>query len=104
MNDEQEKIVIGYDHKKQVFFIDRSASGLTIFHPEFAGIHIAPRLSNHPSIKVKLVLDKTSVELFADDGLSVMTSIFFPKKGYQECWVDPQNGQIKGLLLEQMGK
>ncbi|WP_439516438.1 glycoside hydrolase family 32 protein [Sediminibacterium sp.] len=104
LNDQQEKVVIGYDPIKQEFYIDRRSSGQTAFHPEFAAIHTAPRLSNNPLIQVKLVLDKTSVELFADDGLSVMTSIFFPKKGYQECWVDPQNGQIMGLLLEQIGK
>ena len=96
--------MIGYDYKKQVFNIDRTASGQTTFHPEFAGMHTAPRVSNALSIKIKMVLDKTSVELFADDGLSVMTSIFFPKKGYQECWVDPQNGQIKGLSLQQVDK
>lgn len=104
MNDAEEKIVIGYDHKKQVFYIDRNVSGQTTFHPEFAAIHTAPRISNAQSIKVKMVLDKTSVELFADDGLSVMTSIFFPKKPYQECWVDPKTGLLKYLSFDPAAK
>lgn len=102
MNDAEEKIVIGYDHKKQVFYIDRRVSGQTTFHPEFAAIHTAPRISNAQSIKVKMVLDKTSVELFADNGLSVMTSIFFPKKPYQECWVDPKTGLLKYLSFDRV--
>jgi fructan beta-fructosidase len=28
---------------------------------------------------MKIILDKSSVELFADDGLTAMTDIFFPK-------------------------
>lgn len=104
LNDQQEKIKIGYDHQKDIFYIDRTASGQTTFHPEFAGIHTAPRISKDTTIKVTIVLDKTSVELFADNGLSVMTSIFFPKKPYQECWLDPQNDQIEYLSLLQMKK
>lgn len=97
MNDHQEKIVIGHDHKKQEFYIDRRKSGQILFHPEFAGIHTAPRVSKESSIKLRIVLDKTSVELFADEGLTVMTTIFFPKKPYQECWIDPKAGQLKSL-------
>ncbi len=100
MNDQQEKIEIGYDAIKQIFFIDRRASGQTTFHPEFAAIHTAPRLSKAPLIKVQMVFDKTSIELFADNGLTVMTSIFFPKKPYQECWVDPKKGLIKNLIIQ----
>jgi len=100
MNDQQEKIEIRYDAIKQNFFIDRRASGQTTFHPEFATIHTAPRLSKDPLIKIQMVFDKTSIELFADNGLTVMTSIFFPKKPYQECWVDPKKGLIKNLIIQ----
>jgi len=105
MNDQQEKIVMGYDPIKQEFYIDRRTSGKISFHPDFAGIHIAPRLSKDRLIKVRMVLDKTSVELFADDGLTVMTSIFFPTSSYDEIWVNPQKGMIKELsLLDVSGK
>lgn len=99
MNDEQEKLVIGYDYKKREFYIDRRESGQTAFHPAFADIHTAPRILKDSLIKVMIVLDKTSVELFADEGLTSMTSIFFPEKPYQECWVDPKSGLLKYLSL-----
>lgn len=101
MNDQQEKIVIAYDPGKKEFSIDRRASGQTAFHPDFAGIHTAPRFHKDRSIKIKIVLDKTSLELFTDDGLTVMTDIFFPSKAYQDCWVDPKEGQITNLSFLQ---
>lgn len=33
---------------------------------------------------ISLIIDVSSVELFADDGLSVMTEIFFPSKPYNQ--------------------
>ena len=35
-------------------------------------------------MNVSLVIDVSSVELFADDGLTVMTEIFFPYKPYNK--------------------
>lgn len=99
-NEQQEKMVIGYDHVKAVFYIDRRASGQTAFHPEFAAIHTAPRYAKEPWIKIDLVLDKTSVELFADNGLTSMTSIFFPKEPYRQWQIDPQKGHIRNLTCK----
>lgn len=97
MNDQQEKLMIGYDTGQQQFFIDRSASGQTSFHPDFGGRHVAPRFSKDKKLKLQLVIDKTSVELFGDNGLSVMTSIFFPRKPYRQCLVDPNGGVVTDM-------
>lgn len=77
-----ETLLVGYDDKLQQYFIDRSKSGKTDFNTGFSGRHVAPRLSTSKKLQLSLVLDASSVELFADDGLTVMTSIFFPAKPY----------------------
>jgi fructan beta-fructosidase len=85
------QLIVMYGNSENKFFIDRSKTGNTEFHPEFANIAEGPRysweevrklrepeISREEVVKLKLVLDVASVELFADEGTTVMTSIFFP--------------------------
>lgn len=74
-----EKLLAGYDKLKNEYFIDRSKAGKSDFYKGFAEKHTAPRLLDAKDIKLTIIIDNASVELFADDGLSVMTDIFFPK-------------------------
>jgi fructan beta-fructosidase len=73
-----QELIIGYDHEKRTYYIDRTKSGKSDFEAGFAKKHTAPRISKSQEIKLSLVADVASVELFADNGLSVMTDIFFP--------------------------
>jgi fructan beta-fructosidase len=79
-----EELEIGYDKMKNQYFIDRTKSGKTNFQQEFANRHFAPRFTNNSKINISLMIDVSSVELFADDGLTVMTEIFFPNKPYNQ--------------------
>lgn len=70
----------GYDGNNNQFFVDRSAMALSGFHKDFAAHDIiAPRIAKNKDITVTIVIDNTSLELFCDDGLSVMTNIYYPK-------------------------
>lgn len=77
-NENGESVLIGYSKSSNQFYIDRTKSGNTQFHKEFAQVSKAVRISNSSTMNFKLVIDVASAELFADDGLSVMTSIYFP--------------------------
>lgn len=81
-NTKGQKLVIGYDKLSNRYFIDRTASGKTSFEKGFAAKHFAPRLSKQENFDLTLVHDAASVELFADDGRTVMTEIFFPDEDY----------------------
>jgi fructan beta-fructosidase len=78
-----QRIVIGYQSKDKRYFIDRSASGKTDFSKAFSVPISAPRIATGDLIKFTIVLDVSSVEVFFDDGLSVMTSLFFPDEEFQ---------------------
>jgi fructan beta-fructosidase len=86
-NDLGEKLLIGYDKTNNQYFIDRTKSGKTEFQKDFAGKHVAPRLAKSAKINMTLIFDVSSVELFADDGLSVMSELFFPDKPYDKLSV-----------------
>ena len=77
-NDKGGKLTIGYDEQAGQYFIDRTKSGNTNFSKDFPGRFTAPRFVKGKAVNMKLVIDEASVELFADDGLSVMTCIYFP--------------------------
>jgi fructan beta-fructosidase len=97
-NDAGEEIIIGYDKKQDQYFIDRSRSGKIDFQKDFAARHVAPRFSDKGKMDLSLVIDESSVELFADDGLTVMTEIFFPNKPYSQIRLQSSdNAVIKKL-------
>ena len=91
-NDLGEELLVGYDKKLNQYFIDRSKSGKTTFEKGFAAWHTAPRFTSKSNMNISLLIDVCSVELFADDGLTTMTEIFFPNKPYSR------------ILLQQTGK
>ncbi|MEO8413630.1 MAG: glycoside hydrolase family 32 protein [Ginsengibacter sp.] len=81
-NDMGEQLLIGFDKSNNQFYIDRTKSGKTDFQKDFPAKHTAPRFIEIKKMDVSLIIDVTSVELFADDGLTIMTALFFPDKPY----------------------
>ncbi len=82
-NNNGDEIVIGFNKNSNNFYIDRSKSGITNFDSVFAARHTAPRFSSNSLISLSLFIDKSSIELFADDGLTTMTEIFFPAEPFK---------------------
>ncbi len=77
-----DELHIGFDQKANEYFIDRRKAGLNEFNPAFASRHVAPHLADTPDADITLYFDATSVELFADGGITSMTSLFFPLEPY----------------------
>jgi fructan beta-fructosidase len=77
-----EKLVVGYHADKKQFYIDRTNAGVSNFNQGFAAVAVAPRLSYAMKMDLSILLDKTSIELFADGGRTVMTALFFPTFPY----------------------
>jgi fructan beta-fructosidase len=98
-NTQGERVLVGYDRKMNEFFIDRSQSGTTAFHDRFAARHVAPRLASGSKSEVAILIDRASVELFADGGLTVMTAICFPTSGFDHVSLNaPASRVIKKLV------
>jgi fructan beta-fructosidase len=93
-NDMGEEVVIGFDKTANQYYIDRTKSGKVDFHKDFAARHVAPRFTTESKMDMTLVIDVASVELFADDGLSVMTEIFFPNKPYNKIHLRSADGAV----------
>jgi len=100
-NKENESIRIGYNPTNNQFYINRTQLQNTGFSKDFAAVHTAPRAATGKQLAMHLFIDKSSVELFADDGSVVMTDIFFPANEFNSVKIfqDPgskalQNGKL----------
>jgi fructan beta-fructosidase len=82
-NTYNEKLFIGYHADKKQFYIDRTNAGVSNFNQGFAAVAVASRLTlSNDYMDLSILLDKTSIELFADGGRTVMTALFFPTFPY----------------------
>ena len=94
-NKKNEELVVGFDKLSNRIFIDRTKSGKTDFSDKFAKKHFAPRIVNNSILKLHLFLDVASVEIFADDGLTCMTEIFFPNRVFDTVKLYQNKGMVK---------
>lgn len=71
-------IEFGIDLKSGYYFFDRSQSGNTEFSENFVkGVSKAPLFAIGSHINLEIVIDKTSIEVFWNDGATVFTELFY---------------------------
>ncbi|WP_246853596.1 glycoside hydrolase family 32 protein [Rufibacter aurantiacus] len=81
-NTKGEHIDIGYSVTGKELYIDRTKSGKMGFKDTFPGKHTAPLTLENGKLRLHLLVDVASVEVFANDGKTVMTDIFFPTEEF----------------------
>ncbi|HET9429800.1 MAG TPA: GH32 C-terminal domain-containing protein, partial [Chitinophagaceae bacterium] len=102
-NELGEKVSFGYDKTTNQYFIDRSRSGHTGFEKGFGVKHTAPRLVQVDNIDMEMIIDNSSLEIFADGGLSAMSALFFPGIDYSHVQINSPGGfRIDTLTFHQM--
>ena len=99
-NSKNESVTIGYNKLSNQYFIDRTHSGKVNFSDDFAGVHIASRVSTDQTIRFHLFIDRASVELFGDNGKTCMTEIFFPNEDFKNIRLYEKDGKAKLLSGE----
>lgn len=87
-NKVNQNIVIGYDAAKKQFYIDKSKSGNVTFSKNYPVEVFAPRFSHDQKVNFTIVTDVACMEVFFDDGLSVMTSWYFPDEPFTTLTVE----------------
>lgn len=87
-NEAGDELLIGYDAKPGQYYIDRSKSGNTAFHADFPARSFAPRFSLSDTVELSVVVDKSSVELFGDNGLTVMNGYLLSFPAFYQSGTD----------------
>ena len=96
-NEKGEWITFGLDGNTNQFFVDRTHAGVS-FSTDFDGKHIGKRSSTATDLTIRLLMDTSSGELFADDGTLVMTELFFPAEEFNQL----QLIKSKGVVIKSM--
>ncbi|WP_026914018.1 glycoside hydrolase family 32 protein [Christiangramia portivictoriae] len=94
-NEQGERFVVNYDHSEQQFSMDRSEAGTNDFSDKFSGTpSTAPRITKSGTMEVQMLLDKTSMELFIDNGKTVITEIFFSQQPWDTFSVGSEGNEF----------
>jgi len=95
-----EETVVGYSPKSEEVFVDRSQSQQNAIHDDFEGRHAAPLKPEDGKITLHLLIDHSSVELFANNGRVVITERIFPAAGSDGVSLYAKEGSVSLTSLE----
>jgi len=73
-----EETIVGYDVSAGAVFVDRRRSGNAGFSPDFPGRHAGPLALESGRVRLHVLVDRSSVEVFAGGGRTVITDRIFP--------------------------
>ena len=107
---------IGYDATTGKMYVDRTASGLTGFSPKFASVSsapVSPAAQATPNgdggtdtVTLQIYLDRSSVEVFPEDGTRTITDTIFPDTTSRGMSTFAEGGDatVRSLTVTPMGK
>ena len=99
-----EKTVIGYDPARNELYVDRSQSGVLVNKTTYPPRTAAPISWNGPADAPKMqtlriIVDRSSVEVFTADGRTVLTNQIFPTGTLRGISVD---GQVDRMQVRRL--
>ncbi|WP_030606466.1 glycoside hydrolase family 32 protein [Streptomyces sclerotialus] len=89
---------IGYDSGGEVY-VDRTASGDVGFAAEFPAVHRAPLALTDGVLRLRVLVDRSSVEVYAGDGTVCLTDQIFPGEDATGLGAFAEEG---GLRIERL--
>lgn len=104
-NAEGEQLQINYDPSQNQFVIDRDRSGKNSFSEQFTGLQYGPFPFKGKAMKLRLIVDVSSIELFVNEGQLAMTSIFFPTSPMTTAQLKQQaeENEVSGTIYSLKG-
>ena len=91
-SDEDHWTEVGFDTAKKELYVDRTKSGISP-STDFPARTAAPLVTSRP-YDLDLVVDRSSVEVFAQEGTIAMTNLVYPPSQKGTIRLFPQNGEF----------
>jgi fructan beta-fructosidase len=90
---------IEIDPESAKLAVDRTHSGLKEFHPAFLAScrHEAPMPIFDGRLTLRFLLDRSSLEVFAQDGRTTLTDLIFPTAGRRSIGLSSQGGNALSM-------
>ena len=99
-----DSLSFGLDNIEKNYFVNRQKSGKVDFSDKFANtISKAKKMSLSSTLKVQVLIDKTSIEVFYNDGETVMTEILFPNEPFETLSMETSDEKfvIENIKIEE---
>ncbi len=93
-NDAEEELKIGYNMLSKQVFIDRTKINTQFKDSNYLSEDVAP-YSIGDEIKMKIIIDASSVEVFVDEGKLAMTNILFPDSAFNKLSLFSSLGSVE---------
>ncbi|MCD8165261.1 MAG: GH32 C-terminal domain-containing protein [Bacteroides sp.] len=93
-NQKSEQVVFLFDLAGGTLTVDRDQSGLKAFNEKFATGSIEAPLTKKEAYIIRLLVDRSSTELFVNNGEVVQTNCVFPDIPYHSLVFDVQDGTL----------
>lgn len=95
---------VGYDRDDRGVYVDRRNSGQVDFHKDFAGRHSAPARLIDGKITLQIFVDRSTIEVFINDGEAVISDRIFPTKqsAVIEVFAGDDSAKISNLKLHKL--
>lgn len=90
-----EETLIGYNVDTEQLFVDRSRSGSKDFSDSYLDIHRARLEPVNGKIKIRVLVDRSTVEVFGNGGRKTISSLIFPGANGDEILLYARDGQVK---------
>ncbi|APD95457.1 levanase [Alteromonas mediterranea] len=101
-NENGEYVDIEIDQQQSTVLLGRSNSGETAFNKQFSDKQKGALTTTGDVFNVTVVIDRSSLELFIDDGTTVMTSLIFPETVYNTMRVRPNSQSLHQISIERL--
>lgn len=100
-NNADESVTLRYNSSDHTLSFDRRHSGIVDFSQDFPAVTVAPTFENDKKISLRIFIDKSSMEVFGNNGKFVMTNLVFPTMPYSTLSISATGGsaQIENLKI-----
>ena len=97
---EGEATRVGYTSSPSEVYIDRSKSGDVDFHPTFAGRHSARLRPSNGRVRLRILVDRSVVEVFAGEGEVAITDRVFSQPTSTRLSLFSEGGEARVASLD----
>ncbi|MDE6340951.1 MAG: GH32 C-terminal domain-containing protein, partial [Muribaculaceae bacterium] len=94
-NKEGDRVDMVYDGKDHTFAVDRRQSGVVDFSENFPAVTVAPTFETSGKVSLRIFVDRSSIEVFGNDGQFVLTNLVFPRQPYSTIALSSASGKAK---------
>jgi len=92
--------VVGYSRARGEVFVDRTYSGITGFSKDFPARTAAPLALGSAPLRITILVDRSSVEVFAQGGRVAITNLVYPPTGAQAIEFYSREGQTGHMTVD----